>query len=417
MKQFDGKVRLFCVSNIIVSFVGTGFLRINGYNNTNVSGPVQSAHEISLTSSDTEPVSQFWEGKENKIAFVSNNIDAIISHQENTCPKTKDGDNNYALITKGIKAVIDQHDETVKKIVTTNKVETKQTAAIKKTTSVVTKKNVSKSVTYQPASYSSVTGDAIVNYAKKYMGLRYKTGTPSLSSGADCSGFTMLIYREFGVSLPRGVSGQIGRGTYVSKSNLQKGDLVFYKAKGAKGGASHVGIYIGGGQVIHESRPGVGVKISPVNMMQYVTARRVINSTAKKIAEQKKVEEQNKNITDNASTTIIATSTPNNKNEGNVDNNVVINNTITATLEPTITSTISPVIKEENKTENTKKETTSKVTPQPTVETIVTPVADVKKEEDKQEVKEEVKIEPKNEIKEESKPTEIRVEQTTEVTE
>ena len=223
-------------------------------------------------------------------------------------------------------------------------------------------KEVKKTTSYAPASYSSVTGEAIVNYAKRYLGLRYKSGTPSLTSGADCSGFTMLIYREFGVSLPRTVGGQIGRGTYVNKSDLQKGDLVFYKAKGSRGGASHVGIYIGGGQVIHESRPGVGVKINSVNMMQYVTARRVINSKAKQIAEQK-LEEEKKNdtITDITS----SNETVNNENsvsppvESTVDSTVineVVNNNIESssttqsenTKESTTTSSETTKVEESN---------------------------------------------------------------------
>ena len=431
MKRFSGKVRLFCVSNIMVSFVGTGFLGINGYSK-NYEGPVQSAHEISLTSSDTEPVSQFWEGEEYKLAFISNNVEAVIAHQENTCPTIQEGENNnYALITNGIKAVIDQHVETIKKVGTINNVESKTNKtqkttktttktttqkATKKTTSVVAKKEVSKSTTYKPASYSSVTGDAIVNYAKRYMGLRYKTGTPSLSSGADCSGFTMLIYREFGVSLPRTVSGQTGKGVYVSKSNLQKGDLVFYKAKGAKGGATHVGIYIGGGQVIHESRPGVGVKISTVNMMQYVTARRVINSTAKKIAEQKKVEEQNKKLADTTSTTATPTSTPNNINENNVSNNVETNKIVSPTVEPTITPTATPVIKEESIIV----ESTPEVKPSPTIDNTTSLVIESTTEEkdnSKTEKKTETKVETKDVVKEESNQTETKVEQTTEVTE
>ena len=177
MNLFARKMQLFCVSNIMVSFVCTGFLGINGY--TPIENPSENAHEISLTASDTEPVSQLGEEE-----------------------KRED-----ALVTEEVKK------EEPKK--------TTSNTTTKKSTNVVKKKEVKKTVTYAPAEYSSVTGEAIVNYAKKYLGLRYKTGTPSLTNGADCSGFTMLIYREFGVSLPRSVSGQAGRGTYVKKSDLQ----------------------------------------------------------------------------------------------------------------------------------------------------------------------------------------------------
>lgn len=337
MKQFSGKVRLFCVSNIMVSFIGTGFLGINGYTES-IEGPVLSAHEISLTSSDTEPASQFGEGEENIYALITEGIKAVIEEQQDALQPDEKEEKEETTKKAEVKKATVKSSNTKK---TTTKKTTKKTSSAKKTTS----KSSGKTAGYKKPSYSSVTGDAIVSFAKQFMGLRYRGGTPSLTKGADCSGFTMLIYREFGVSLPRTVSGQTKRGSYVSKSNLQKGDLVFYKAKGSRGGASHVGIYIGGGQVIHESRPGIGVKISTVNMMQYVTARRVINSTAVKIAEQKK-EEQNKKTTDTANVTT-TTSTQDNKNEGNVDNNVVNNTTTTNTTEnKVVTQTTAPVQQE-----------------------------------------------------------------------
>ena len=343
MNLFTRKMHLFCVSNIMVSFVCTGLVGINGYTTTNET--VENAHEISLIASDTEPVSQKGEGEENLVSFVNSSIKIIVDKQKEALDEKKTVNN---IIAKA-------------DVVTSNtKKTTKSTTTNKKTTNVVTKKEVKNAVSYQPASYSSVTGEAIVNYAKKYMGLRYKSGTPSLTNGADCSGFTMLIFREFGVSLPRTVGGQIGRGTYVNKSDLQKGDLVFYKAKGSKGGASHVGIYIGSGQVIHESRPGVGVKISSVNMMQYVTARRVINSTAKKIAEQKLEEEKkNETITDVTSNNEATTNNENAVSPEQVENNNVItsndvvNNNTTTDNNIVVTSNENTSNNEAQNTTNT----------------------------------------------------------------
>lgn len=149
--------------------------------------------------------------------------------------------------------------------------------------------NTSNKGYYVPASYSSVTGEAVVNYAMKFLGLpyrNYKQGT-SLKTGTDCSGFTMLIYREFGISLSRTVSGQMKNGRSVSRSELQKGDLVIY------GRASHVAIYIGNGKVIHESTYGQGVKITRIDQMGMRIAgyRRVINAqAAAKVEAQKKAE-------------------------------------------------------------------------------------------------------------------------------
>ena len=148
----------------------------------------------------------------------------------------------------------------------------------KPTTIVVSNKvHQSKNTTtinYIKPSYNKITGTNLVNYSKHYLGLRYVSGGNSLETGTDCSGFTKLIFKEFGISLGRTVNSQMYSGSYVSKSDLQPGDLVFYG--NYSNYASHVAIYIGNNLVIHESNPNDGVKISPLNMMVYITARRVI---------------------------------------------------------------------------------------------------------------------------------------------
>ena len=128
---------------------------------------------------------------------------------------------------------------------------------------------------YVKPSYNSLTGNNLVNYARRFLGLRYIHAGNSLSTGTDCSGFTRLIYKEFGISLGRTVSSQLYSGTFVSKSDLQPGDIVFY-SYGTN--PSHVAIYMGDGLIIHESNPRDGVKISSVNIMNYITARRLITS-------------------------------------------------------------------------------------------------------------------------------------------
>lgn len=105
---------------------------------------------------------------------------------------------------------------------------------------------------------SATTGNnSVVAAAKRYLGVRYVYGGAS-SRSVDCSGFTMLVMRQFGISLPHSASGQwtSGKGTKVySRSALRAGDLVFFRdPKVARGkAASHVGIYIGNNQFIHAS--------------------------------------------------------------------------------------------------------------------------------------------------------------------
>jgi len=195
---------------------------------------------------------------------------------------------------------------------------------VTKVTAIVNKNNVNTAnKNYTPAQYNEVTGTAVVEYAKKYLGLRYVSGGNSLSTGTDCSGFTKLIYKEFGVTLSRTVKTQVNNGSYIKKSDLQKGDLVFYGY--GNGVVRHVAIYIGNGKVIHESNRRDGVKISPVNMMEYITSRRVINKKANEIAQEK---EENKvtNNTTNNSNNVIDSSNQTNDNINNTTNNNTTNN-------------------------------------------------------------------------------------------
>lgn len=121
----------------------------------------------------------------------------------------------------------------------------------------------------------SSKGQAIVNAAAKYIGVKYVYGGTS-PSGFDCSGLVQYACREAGISVNRTSRAQYSNGVAVSKSNLQAGDLVFF-SKGS--GISHVGIYAGNGQVIHSPRPGKSVCYIPLSTIcgysTYVGARRV----------------------------------------------------------------------------------------------------------------------------------------------
>ena len=122
---------------------------------------------------------------------------------------------------------------------------------------------------------ASAGTSSVVAKAKQYIGSRYVYGG-STPSGFDCSGFTSYVYKQFGVALNRTAAGQFGNGVAVSKSQLQSGDLVMF----GKSGINHVGIYIGGGQMVHAANPSRGVTIDTINSgyyaNNYVGARRVM---------------------------------------------------------------------------------------------------------------------------------------------
>jgi cell wall-associated NlpC family hydrolase len=102
------------------------------------------------------------------------------------------------------------------------------------------------------------THGGVVGVAMQFLGVPYVWGGAS-PRGFDCSGLVMYAFAQIGVSLPHSSYAQFGMGTPVSISQLQPGDLVFFS------GASHVGIYIGGGQFIHAPHTGDVVKISSLS--------------------------------------------------------------------------------------------------------------------------------------------------------
>ncbi|KTE98261.1 C40 family peptidase [Lacticaseibacillus paracasei] len=118
----------------------------------------------------------------------------------------------------------------------------------------------SASASQAPASNTSsvsVSGGSIASNAAKYIGVPYVYGGIS-PSGFDCSGLIYYAAKEAGINLPRTSQAQSTLGSYVSVSDLQAGDLVFW---GGVGSAYHVGIYIGGGQYLHAPAPGQSVTI------------------------------------------------------------------------------------------------------------------------------------------------------------
>jgi cell wall-associated NlpC family hydrolase len=111
-------------------------------------------------------------------------------------------------------------------------------------------------------------GGPVLAYAKSQVGKSYVFGAAGPNS-FDCSGLTMMSWAQSGVSLPHSAAAQYNSGTHISESELQPGDLVFYYSP-----ISHVGIYIGNGQIVNALNPGAGVRISGLHDMPYSGAVR-----------------------------------------------------------------------------------------------------------------------------------------------
>ena len=115
---------------------------------------------------------------------------------------------------------------------------------------------------------SANLGQQVADFAVQFVGNPYVYGGTSLTNGADCSGFTLAVYSNFGVSLPHSSAAQNKKGSNVgSIDNAIPGDIVYY--------SGHVGIYIGNGQIVHASNSRTGIIISNANYDRILGVRRI----------------------------------------------------------------------------------------------------------------------------------------------
>lgn len=120
----------------------------------------------------------------------------------------------------------------------------------------------------QSAQTASSNGQAVVDYARQFLGKPYVYGGNSLTNGTDCSGFVKGVYAAFGINLPRTSSEQRSVGYAVSLSEIQPGDIVCY--------SGHVGIYAGNNTLIHASNEKTGITLtSPVTYRSVLAVRRI----------------------------------------------------------------------------------------------------------------------------------------------
>ena len=178
-------------------------------------------------------------------------------------------DNSSSSITQlqsAIGQLRDLRDKSIKSEIVKNEVNEKIEAAKSK----VAQLEAAQAAANKPNrgdSTVSATGNAIVDYAYKFLGTPYVYGATGPNS-FDCSGFTQYVFKNAaGINLSRTTYTQINEGVPVSRENLQPGDLIFTHA-------GHVGIYVGNNQFIHAPRTGDVVKVSSV--YKFYAARRIV---------------------------------------------------------------------------------------------------------------------------------------------
>ncbi len=129
-------------------------------------------------------------------------------------------------------------------------------------------KSYNSASSYIPAGGGSASGNAVAQFALQFKGNPYVYGGSSLTNGTDCSGFVMSVYKNFGVSLPHSSSADRSVGSGVgSLAEAQPGDIICY--------SGHVGLYIGGGQIVHASNSRTGIIVSNAGYRNILAIRRI----------------------------------------------------------------------------------------------------------------------------------------------
>ena len=134
-------------------------------------------------------------------------------------------------------------------------------------TRIAEEKEREEALAREAAAQTIPAGQAVIDYARQFIGNPYVWGGTSLTNGADCSGFVQSVYAHFGFSLPRTSTAQRGVGRAVSYAEAQPGDIICYNG--------HVGIYAGNGQIVNAQDPAHGIGLSPATYTSIVTVRRM----------------------------------------------------------------------------------------------------------------------------------------------
>ena len=121
--------------------------------------------------------------------------------------------------------------------------------------------------------YNEIISNQVVNYALQFVGNPYVYGGNSLTSGTDCSGFTKLVFANYGVYLPRSAPEQAYAGRHISLEDIMPGDII---VSGYDGVVCHAALYIGDGKLVHALNSNVGIVVTSLYIMPIIDVRRVI---------------------------------------------------------------------------------------------------------------------------------------------
>lgn len=228
----------------------------------------QEAEKQAQSATNTSKTMYIKEATVNVRKEANTSSEIVTSLQINTEVVVESEDAGWSKVkVNGIEGYIATN------LLSASKQETSRSSNVRKATN--TESQVQEQTTANETTTVSGNGAAVVAKAKSFIGYNYVYGGSSPSTGFDCSGFTSYIYKQFGVSLNRTAAGQYSNGVAVSRADLQPGDLVMF----GKSGINHVGIYAGGGMIVHAANKSRGVTTDTINSgyynNNYVGARRI----------------------------------------------------------------------------------------------------------------------------------------------
>ena len=212
-------------------------------------------------------------------AFYDSNIkgseqEVVLSNELLSMREIKSKEDiTMEMLSLPTEELLKQQDEKVKKENNTKTTEEVQVETYEEVTSEKEVYSINLAANSEnEVPYNEIISNQVVNYALKFVGGPYVYGGNSLTNGTDCSGFTKLVFANYGVYLPRSAPEQAYAGVHVDLGDIKPGDII---VSGYDGVVCHVALYIGDGKLVHALNSNVGIVVTSMYIMPIIDVRRV----------------------------------------------------------------------------------------------------------------------------------------------
>ena len=212
-------------------------------------------------------------------AFYDSNIkgseqEVVLSNELLSMREIKSKEDiTMEMLSLPTEEILKQQDEKVKKESDTKTTEEVQVETYEEVTSEKEVYSINLAANSEnEVPYNEIISNQVVNYALKFVGGPYVYGGNSLTNGTDCSGFTKLVFANYGVYLPRSAPEQAYAGVHVDLGDIKPGDII---VSGYDGVVCHVALYIGDGKLVHALNSNVGIVVTSMYIMPIIDVRRV----------------------------------------------------------------------------------------------------------------------------------------------